>query len=593
MSKKTKTSLRIKLYTFYSIIISTAVVFGFNNCSPVHNIIGETGTHYSSTPQRPYYTCNQSQLGRTSSQRLSKREYENTMKDLLALVSSGVYDSTVQNYINNLPNDEISGKENTNLVYQTHIDNYFDIAYYVGNRIANNYIGNIPGTNGCLSNSNPNDSCVTNFINGFGSKVYRRPLTTAEVNRYKGYYNTSSFSTKQQKVTAVIATMLQSPDFLYRIYDQGQSESQFSNTRKLTDYELASKLSYLITGTMPDATLFNKAQNGTLSTEEGLMEEIDRLFQKPSAKTTLNRFFLEWLRYNQFADVNAFPNTVTNGLNLSNLSTYMTSEIQDTISYVVFNQNGTYEDLMTTRESFVYGSNLASIYGISNPNGRVTLDETRSGILSRAAFLARKASNLTSPSRRGHFILSDILCEAVGTPPPGAPTQVDPLVPGEFLTTRDRNHYLTIETRSGQVVTSCVSCHSRMNPFGYTYEAFDPLGRYRNGIEVVTGVVNGTTVNQQLPLNVSAETRELNGYNEVIVNHQHLHTKLGQSGKALSCMTEKWFEFVQKRAPSSDDYCYMNEVLATVYGDETTGQGSIKDMVKRTVLSPRFRYWKY
>src|SRR5690606_14863519 len=200
-------------------------------------------------------------------------------------------------------------------------------------------------------------------------------------------------------------------------------------------------------------------------------------------RVTMNRFFLEWLRFDQIPDLSQFPQSALNGLDVNNLSQNMTREVQETIQNVVFNQNGGYEDLMATTTSYVYNSNLASIYGVNNPSGQINLGEERSGIFSRAAFLARKPSNLTSPARRGHFILSDVLCEPVGSPPPGAPTQVEPLVPGEFLTTRMRNHYLTVADRNGTMVTSCVGCHSRMNPFGYTYEAFDPLGRSRNGVE--------------------------------------------------------------------------------------------------------------
>src|SRR5690606_12900868 len=148
---------------------------------------------------------------------------------------------------------------------------------------------------------------------------------------------------------------------------------------------------------------------------------------------------------------------------------------------------------------------------------------------------------------------------------------------------RMRNHYLTVADRNGTMVTSCVGCHSRMNPFGYTYEAFDPLGRSRNGVEVVNGVVNGQAATQTMPLDLMSETRELNAHLETIAGYRGLHTKLGQSGKALSCMTTKWFEFVQKRMPSTQDGCFMNEVLTTIYGDDVNGQGSIKDMVKKTV----------
>lgn len=602
-----KKSIRSLLRTFYAILSLNVILFGYINCSPVHNISsssfssegGDDGNPTNPPPpsnERTYFTCNAATLGNTKSQRLSKREFENTIKDLFASINASIIDNTTQGYIDELPNDLVRGKEETDLIYQSQVNLYEKIAFHLGTRIAGSttYINAMPGTNGCLSNSTPNDACITNFITNFGLRVYRRPLTTAEVNLYKGYYNSSTYTTKTDKITAVISIFLQSPDFLYRIYDQGPSYSQIANTRVLTDYELASKMSYLINGTMPDQTLFDKAANGTLSNKENLRAEIQRLLQKPTARPNINRFFVEWLKYDQFENFANFPSSILNGINISGLSQSMTNDVANTIANVVFNQNGGFDDLMSTTTGYVNHEGLAAIYGVANTNGAVNLGASRAGIFSRAAFLARKPSSLTSPSRRGHFVLTDLLCEELGSPPPGAPVQVDPLQPGEFLTTRQRNHYLTIETRSGQPITACVGCHSRMNPFGYVYENFDPLGRLRpNAMEVVTNIVNGQSVSQSLPIDTNVETRELTGSNLSISGYIDLHHKLGQSSRALSCMTIKWFEFLQKRKAANEDNCYMNEVLTTIYGTDEDGQGSIKDMITDTILSDRFRYWKY
>ncbi len=594
---RAKRSLRSLTRSTYAVLLLTVVMLGYVNCSPVHNISSSTiGSDDTPPAGDSYFTCNPSQLGNTKSLRLSKREYENTLKDLFAPINSGIVDNTTQGFIDGLPNDLVHGKEETDLIYQSQVNNYERIAFHLGTRVAgsNTYLNAMPGTSGCLSTSTPTDSCITNFIRNFGLRVYRRPLTTAEVNAYKGYYNSSSYSSKADKLTAVIAIFLQSPDFLYRMYDQGPAYSGLSNAYVMTDYELASKMSYLINGTMPDQTLFDKAANGTLASKENLRTEVQRLLQKPSARANINRFFVEWLKYDQFENFSNFPASVLGGININGLSQSMTDDVANTIANVVFNQNGGFDELMSTRTAYVNHNGLASIYGVSTSSGPVTLDSSRAGILSRAAFLARKPSSLTSPSRRGHFVLTDLLCEELGSPPPGAPVQVDPLQDGEFLTTRQRNHYLTIETRTGQTITACVACHTRMNPFGYVYENFDPLGRSRpNAMEIIHGIVNGQPATQTLPINTNVVTRELTGSETPLTGYLDLHQKLGHNNKALTCMTMKWFDFVQKREPSTADNCYMNQVLTTIYGDDQNGQGSFNEMITETILSDRFRYWKY
>lgn len=594
-------------------------MFAYVNCSPVHNVINSTDlssgdadpTDPGSSPSDPdpgsgdpseppppsatktYFTCNVTTLGNTSAQRLSKREFENTLKDLLALINSGLYDSTVAGYVSKLPNDQVNGKEDTTLIYQSQVNGYESIAFYLGQKIAasSTYLNAMPGTSSCLTAATISDTCLTNFINGFGLKVFRRPLSSAELTTYKGYFNNSNYVAKADKITAVIAIFLQSPDFLYRIYDQGIAYSDINNTRILTNYELASKVSYLIAGTMPDQTLFNKAADGSISTAATLKSEVTRLLAKPSAKTTVDRFFLEWLKFDQFETFSNFPTATLAGISINGLPEAMTRDVTETINNVVFTQSGSFEDLMSTKTSYVYDNNLAQVYGISNPNGAANLGATRAGILTRAAFLARKPSSLTSPPKRGKFLLSNVLCGELGSPPPGAPTQVDPLQPNEFLTTRQRVDYLTVQNRSGQTVSNCIGCHSRMNPLGFVYENFDSLGRLRpNGQEIVKSS-NGDT----LPLNIdtTVSTKELTGSSTTIQGYLDLNQQLAHNSRALSCMTLSWFDFLQKRTPAVEDNCYMNEVLETIYGTDSTGQGSIKDMITQTVLSDRFKYWKY
>jgi len=608
------------------VVIATSFLcinFGFVNCSPVHDMNGALsaassagsgsggGTGTGGNPPTPasryQFTCTPGQTTPSQMQRLSRREYQNTIKDLVSLINASLYDATIQADIATLPDDQTSATINNNavgeyestvLVYAGHINGYFQTAFDIGGKIAANatYVKAIPGTNSCLGAATVTDACVTNFINGFGLKVFRRPLTTAEVTQYKAYWNLADFSSTAQKIQGVIAIFLQSPDFLYRIYDQGTVTS--ATARTLTSYEFASKLSYLITGSMPDATLFAEAASNSLTTPAAISAEVTRLLALPSARPTIARFFKEWLQYDTLPDMTRFPSSVTNGVDVTNLSTNMMNDVDNTIQSVVFDNNGTLQDLMSTKVSYVAGNNLAQIYGITNPNGLVTLPDNRAGIFSRAAFLAKQAQPGTSPVKRGRFLLTSVLCQSIGNPPPGAPAQAPALPPGEFLTTRDRYQFLTVRDQNGIAAVNCMGCHSRMNPLGYTYEAFDPFGRVRSTEPVTNTNLNGQSVTENLPINTQSVTNELDVPNVAMNSYLDLHQYLSTSDKVMSCMSQKWFTFIQKRSPAmagSDDGCYMNEFLNATYGTSQSGQpggqGSIQDLIKNTAVSTRFRTW--
>jgi hypothetical protein len=424
-------------------------------------------------------------------------------------------------------------------------------------------------------------------------------LTSAEVSTYTGYFNSADFATNAQKITAVIAIFLQSPDFLYRIYDQGSAATDVTNARVLTDYEFASKLSYLITGSMPDSTLMTKAGNGTLKSSDGVTTEVARLLTLPSARPALTRFFREWFQYDILPDASTYPSDVLNGVSTTNLQSAMLNDVDMSLQSVIFDQNGAYKDLMTTRTSYIANAGLAQIYGVGNPNGLATLDASRSGIFSRVAFLAKQAQEITSPVKRGRFILSNILCKNIGNPPPNAPAVPPSLPAGSFYTTRDRFQLLTVKDINGNDVVGCSSCHGHMNPLGYTYESFDPIGRTRSYEAVSNTDTNGNVVTKNLPINTASVTNDLDVPNIALASYQDLHQYLSNSDEAMACMSRQWFTFIEKRAPatssSNADGCAMNEFLNAAYGTSTStssaGQGSFQDVVKKKILSNHFRSW--
>ena len=334
------------------------------------------------------------------------------------------------------------------------------------------------------------------------------------------------------------------PDFLYLIFDGGSLNADGS--LKLNAYEYASKISYILTGTSPDPILRSLASSGEILVPGTASAQASRLIKTDLGKLSMLRFFKEWLHYDQF-DVFNYSNDVLNGQSLTNLRVAMEKEVDDFLVDTLVTKEGTYKDILTSTNSFIYDSSLAQIYGIANPSGPVMLSsQNRAGLLTRAAFLAKRSGPMTSPVKRGLLVKEAFLCEGVGSPPPDAPTMLDPLPANTYLTTRERLEHLTMK-----VGTSCINCHSVMNNLGFPFEMYDTLGRVRDREKIFNS--NGTYSGRDLVINTQSESKEFNAAVTPLVNAIDMSEKLSTNDKALSCFAKKWNEYQMKRAPTAAD----------------------------------------
>jgi len=331
------------------------------------------------------------------------------------------------------------------------------------------------------------DPCVRTFLERFGRRAWRRPLTSAELDRWVGVARAvdlrlGDVATSLELVTA---GLLQSPAFLYRV-ELGVSDPADPTRRAYTGWEMASRLSYLIWGTTPDDALLTAAEGGALDTPGGLTVEARRLLADPRAKVALGRFFAEHFKLDRLAgitkDLATFPQM--NGA----LPAAMRAEIEQLIARVVFDRNTDLREIFDTRSTFV-NADLARVYNLPGVRGpgmvEVTLPDNspRAGVLTTAGFLALYShASVTSPTLRGRFVRQSLLCQEIEPPPAGLITElpeVDPNAPPQTLRQRLETLHLAVQPCSG--------CHSRMDPLGFGFEAFDAIGAYRttdNGLPV-------------------------------------------------------------------------------------------------------------
>ena len=410
------------------------------------------------------------------------------------------------------------------------------------------------------------------FVESFGLRAFRRPLTEAEVARYIALFNKGAalFGTGDafaDGVELVLSAFLQSPHMLYRT----EVSSTVVNGRvPLNDFEIASRLSYGLLNTMPDDGLLAAAGSRRLQTREGLLENARRLLDTPAAERTIRDFHDQLLKLREYDAIKKdeklsplFPQGIGEDLKQEALAF-----VQD----VVGSGRGL-ADLMTAPYTFV-NSRLARMYGLNvpapaagrpDPFVRVDLDPTqRAGVLTQVGFLAAHAEGqLPNIIIRGVRIAHDALC--LDLPPP--PDAVPPLpVIAPNSTNRQRVHELTKNA-------PCSGCHERaINPLGFAFENLDGLGRYRTE-------ENGQRID-------ATGTYELDGREVSFDGPVSLIKAITASKQAHDCYSRRWMEYLYGRDTDMSSDADRN--LVAQAGLRSQANASVKDLVLNSIATDAF-----
>lgn len=324
------------------------------------------------------------------------------------------------------------------------------------------------------------DGCARSFIERYGRLTYRRSLSEAEVTRLVALASEAATVRGDfyAGLSVVVAAQLQSPNFLYR-WELGTElppvEGQPEGQRELRDTELASRLSFFLWNTTPDAELLDAAESGALDTPDGREAAVRRMVSDPRARRAMRVFFSEMLGLEELERISKDRNAF---LHFSPaVGPSAREETLLTIEDHIFEQDADYRDLLTTRTTFI-DRTLAAIYDVPVPTlegfGRYEYseDSPRRGLLGQVAFLAPNAHAVSSsPTLRGRFVRVNLLCTDVPPPPPNV--SVDLGETNVNLSVRDQ----LAEHRENAV---CASCHQLMDPIGLGFENFDGIGQFRS-----------------------------------------------------------------------------------------------------------------
>ncbi|WP_435005070.1 DUF1592 domain-containing protein [Tundrisphaera lichenicola] len=303
----------------------------------------------------------------------------------------------------------------------------------------------------------------------FAERAFRRPVSEEELDRVFrifriAYDRGESF---ERCIQVALTTILASPRFLFLVEPEDSAED-----RPLTEFELASRLSYFLWSSMPDEELFREAREGTL--RDHLRAQVARMLDDPRSGQFVENFAGQWLQLRRLGGVT--PDRDLYPSFDDSLREAMRGETEHYFASIL-KENRSILDFLDSDYTYVNAA-LAKHYGIEGVEGddfrRVTLaSRNRGGILSQASILTLTSNpNRTSPVKRGQWILQQLL----GTPPPPPPPDVAKLdesaQAAEAASLRER-----MEAHRSN--PQCASCHQQMDPLGFALENYDAVGRWR------------------------------------------------------------------------------------------------------------------
>jgi cytochrome c553 len=317
------------------------------------------------------------------------------------------------------------------------------------------------------------DNCARTILSTVARRAYRRPVADDDIKTLWPFFEagrkTGGFDAGIQQA---LERLLADPDFLFRI-ERTPDGVKPGTPYRLTDLELASRLSFFLWSSIPDDQLLDSAVRGQLSDPAVLERQVRRMLADPRSNALVTNFAGQWLGLRKIAgmtpDPDTFPEFDENlrSALVQETELFLDSQLRDDRSIV---------DLVNADYTFV-NERLARHYGIPNVYGsrfrRVTMSPERRGLLGQASILALTSyPNRTSPVLRGKWLLDNVL----GSPPPPPP----PNVP-DLKTTGEDGRPASIRARMEQHRTNavCASCHVRMDPLGFALENFDALGKWR------------------------------------------------------------------------------------------------------------------
>lgn len=415
-------------------------------------------------------------------------------------------------------------------------------------------------------------TCRDAFVTAFIGRTYRRPITEGERTAYTSLFDRAAElvgtgDAFRDGVQLVVEAALQSPQFLYRV-EVGSGETDEFGVR-LTPHEVASRLSFMLWGTMPDDELFAAATDGSLLTTAGFDRQLERLLNDPRVAERSLDFHERWLQLESLSgvtkDAELYP------LFDGGLVESMREETRLFVENVTIQTSGGIVELLTAPFGFV-NDDLNGVYGFDGAFGsdfsRVdySAQSPRGGLLTQAAFLSGHSSSATttSPILRGTFVLRRLTCLDIPEPPANAVSQTPPAPAQAPVTTRDLFTWKTS-------MAECSSCHALINPVGFAFEEFDAVGRHR-------------TEENGAPVDASGQLQTPTMLS--FTGAKDLSAQLATLPETAACYASNWLEYAYGRPLTSADAKTLADLASSL---RSPGFGA-KNTLERLARSAAFTH---
>ena len=391
-------------------------------------------------------------------------------------------------------------------------------------------------------------SCARRIVRRLATDAFRGPVAESDFAALMRLYDAGRAEGDfESGVTAALEAILVSPQFLFRLEPVRAATAASRRGYRIGDRELASRLSFFLWGSSPDAELLGVATAGRLSTPAELQKQVHRMLQDPRSEALAMRFATQWLRLNDVDEM--LPDALLYPYFDHSLGQAFKRETQLFFDSIV-REDRSVLDLLTADYSFV-NERIAKHYGIPNVTGpafrRVTLPEYRRGILGHGSVLVlTSVADRTSPVMRGKWVMEVLL----GSPPPPPPANVPPFdatkaaVGGKLLSVRERME----EHRRNP---ACTSCHRVIDPLGLALDNFDVTGKWRIKDNEVPVDASGQLYDGT-PMNGPA------GLRAALLKHQDA---------VLLSFTERLMTFALGRRLSAEDMPAVRQIVKAAERD--------------------------
>lgn len=475
--------------------------------------------------------CDMPAAPRAPLRRLTRFEYNNTLRDFLQIEDRPADALPGEELGNGFGNDaDVLG------VSRILIDGYRSVAQDIANSLAADAVS-AQALAGCDPLALGEEACGQQFIARFGEEALRKPLDAEETAVLasalaKGRELGGDFASG---IRAVVEVTLQLPQFLYRL-ERGEVADAALGLGRPTSFEMASRLSYLLWASLPDAELVEAARRNELLTPEQVFAQATRMLEDDRSRE-VTRFFHGQLYGLGGLDTLArspeyYPTFIPG------MGTLFRQETERFVEHVIWELGGDFQTLMSAPFS-VMNQPLAEFYGVTGVASgdafqRVELDPTRrAGVLTQASIMSLTTpGSRTNPIVRSKWVLQKFLCQKIPNPPVGLMVEEPEVVPG--LSTRER---FTAHRED----PTCATCHDLLDPVGFGLENYDGVGLWRD-------MDNGVPIDASGELPMSDAAGPFSGPVE-------LAQRMAQSLEAQSCYVGSWLTYAYGRTETTQDAC--------------------------------------